>query len=95
MSRSSNRMSDYLLSSAEHEGASLFPSGLLMYDLPSLRRTASRTSNNVELMNREPPKKRSPSPVPSVGYFEIISTAVCVVLKFLISIKFSCSTIEV
>ncbi|CAF2082584.1 unnamed protein product [Rotaria magnacalcarata] len=65
MSRSSNRMSDYLLSSAEHEGASLFPSGLLMYDLPSLRRTASRTSNNVELMNREPPKKRSPSPVPS------------------------------
>ncbi|CAF3676167.1 unnamed protein product [Rotaria socialis] len=66
MSRSNNRMSDYLLNSAEHEGASLFPSGLLMYDLPSLRRTASRASNNVELMNREPPKKkRSPSPVPS------------------------------
>jgi len=63
MSRSSNHMSD-------HKGASLFPSGLLMYDLPSLRRTASRASNNVELINRQSPspRKRSPSPVPSVSH---------------------------
>ncbi|CAF2479483.1 unnamed protein product [Rotaria sp. Silwood2] len=72
MSRSSNRTSDYFLASAEHEGASLFPSGLLMYDLPSLRRTASRTLNNVELINRQSSssssslslRKRSSSPVP-------------------------------
>lgn len=56
MSRSSNRISDYFLASAEHEGASLFPAGLLMYDLPSLRQTASRT------------RRQSSSPVPSVGY---------------------------
>ena len=71
MSRSSNRMSDYLLASAEREGASLFPAGLLMYDLPSLRRTASRISNNAELISRQSSsssRKRSPSPVPSVGY---------------------------
>ncbi len=63
MSRSSNHMSG-------HKGASLFPSGLLMYDLPSLRRTASRASNNVELINRQSPspRKRSPSPVPSVSH---------------------------
>jgi hypothetical protein len=63
MSRSSNRISDYFLASAEHEGASLFPSGLLMYDLPSLRRTASRTSNTQQSSR----KQSSPSPVPSVG----------------------------
>jgi hypothetical protein len=62
MSRSNNHMSG-------HKGASLFPSGLLMYDLPSLRRTASRASNNVELIRRQSasPRKRSPSPVPSVS----------------------------
>jgi hypothetical protein len=68
MSRSNNRISDYFLASAEHEGASLFPSGLLMYDLPLLRRTASRTSNNVEVPSQQPPiRKQSPSPVPSVS----------------------------
>lgn len=71
MSRPSNRISDYFLSRAEHEGAALFPSGLLMYDLPSLRRTASRTSNNVQSINEQPVAgKQSPSPAPSVGYFK-------------------------
>ena len=32
-----------------NQGVSLFPSGLLMYDLPSYRRTASRISNHVEI----------------------------------------------
>src|SRR4051812_34762601 len=74
MSRSSNRMSDYYLASAEHEGASLFPSGLLMYDLPSLRRTASRTSNNIGLNNQQSSlsqKRSSPSPVPTVGQIKL------------------------
>lgn len=73
MSRSNNRVSDYFLASAEHEGASLFPSGLLMYDLPSLRRTASRTSNNPELISGQlsASRKRSPSPVLSVSYFNL------------------------
>ncbi len=66
MSRSSNRKPDYHLATAEHKGVSLFPSGLLLYDLPSLRRTASRVSNDVEL-NRLSQKQSSPSPVPSVG----------------------------
>ena len=63
MSRSSNNASDYFKS------PSLFPAGLLMYDLPTLRRTASRTLNNVELTRRQSssPRKQSPSPVPSVG----------------------------
>jgi hypothetical protein len=67
MSRSNNRISDYFQATAETKGVSLFPSGLLMYDLPSLRRTASRTSNNVELTTQQPSRKQSPSPVPSVG----------------------------
>jgi len=62
MSRSNNRISDYFQATAEAKGVSLFPAGLLMYDLPSLRRTASRISNNVELTTQQP----SP-PVPSVG----------------------------
>jgi hypothetical protein len=62
MSRSSNRISDYFLATTENKGVSLFPSGLLLYDLPSSRRTASRTSDNVELTTQQ-----SPSPVPSVG----------------------------
>ncbi len=44
---------------------SLFPSGLLMYDLPSLRRTASRASNNIDQQISRKPS--SSSPVPSVG----------------------------
>jgi hypothetical protein len=62
MSRSSNHKSDYFLPANENKGPSLFPEGLLMYDLPSLRRTASRTSNNIEQQ-----LSRKPSPVPSVG----------------------------
>lgn len=71
MSRPTNRQSDYLLATAEHEGASLFPSGLFMYDLPSLRRTASRTPNNAELSTQELPEKQSSSPSPSVGLIKI------------------------
>ncbi|CAF1174964.1 unnamed protein product [Rotaria sp. Silwood1] len=69
MSRSNNRISEYLLALAEREGASLFPSGLLMYDLPSSRRTASRALNNVDLIDRQSlsssSRKRSPCPVPT------------------------------
>jgi hypothetical protein len=66
MSRSSNRTSDYFLETTENKGPSLFPSGLLMYDLPSLRRTASRIPNNVEIITQP----TLPSPVPSVGLKE-------------------------
>jgi hypothetical protein len=62
-----NRVSDYSLAPGENKGVSLFPSGLLMYDLPSLRRTASRISNNIELNTQQSLRKQSPSPVPSVG----------------------------
>ena len=51
-----SRACDYFLASAEHEGASLFPSGLLMYDLPSSRRRTSQRSDPIDSS-----RKRSPS----------------------------------
>ena len=72
MSSFRERMSNYLLSAAEHEGAALFPSGLLMYDLPSLRRRTSRTSNITESNSRQSSlsQKQSSSPLIFVGYIK-------------------------
>ncbi|CAF1571144.1 unnamed protein product, partial [Adineta steineri] len=72
MSRSNKNTSDNFSNAAENKGVSLFPSGLLMYDLPSLRRTASRISNNTELTSRQSSsstssRKQSSSSVPSLS----------------------------
>ena len=65
MARSSNRSSNDIQRNTANQGVSLFPEGLLMYDLPSFRRTASRaSSNHVEITTTTQPK--SPSPIPSV-----------------------------
>jgi hypothetical protein len=90
MSKSNKCVSDYFLALADHEGASLFPSGLLMYDLPSSRRTASRTLNNVGLSSRQSSlsQKRSSSPVPSVGQkltFIDRELSCCIYLVFIVS----------
>ncbi|CAF1179224.1 unnamed protein product [Adineta ricciae] len=57
MSRSSENKAD----AYSNATPSLFPFGLLMYDLPSSRRTTSRTLTNTETISR----KQSSSPVPS------------------------------
>ena len=57
-----SRSSDESRRNNANKGVSLFPEGLLMYDLPSFRRTASRTSSHVEVITQP----ASPSPVPSV-----------------------------
>ncbi|UJR35977.1 hypothetical protein I4U23_028718 [Adineta vaga] len=53
--------------SVQNTGPSLFPLGLLMYDLPSSRRTTSRTTTNTEsVASRQTPlpRKQSSSPIP-------------------------------
>ena len=71
MSRSSSdHVSDYFLPTNENKGPSLFPSGLLMYDLPLSRRTASRPSNNIDQQISRKPS--SSSPVPSVSISQLI-----------------------
>jgi len=50
----SHRISDYFLAAAEDAGASIFPEGLFMYDLPSRRITSRTLNETVQLVKNEP-----------------------------------------